>query len=247
MCPLARDAGWRSQVVTTATAQHVGGGSGATSAGVVFEHFNRGAERFIERRSRPPRPDFASCGAARRIAPADPAPRGAAGPAGRVGYPNTDRPPDLAGSDPVGRTASEARRAIRSGRTQRGPHRVHRGHAGWLRRPAEAATSAPRRRHFVDAVRKLSRATVAVRWNSPDVGRVVAAFDAVLMCVMHEVVQQPVRSSSNDRESRRVRTGPGGSSRRSREWYVDALVSSCTPAARLEGVGATVSVVAMSQ
>ena len=51
LCRRLLDAGWRCEVVPDATAVHVGGASGGDSnRDVVFEHFQRGTERFIEQR-----------------------------------------------------------------------------------------------------------------------------------------------------------------------------------------------------
>lgn len=47
LCRRLWDAGWQVRLVPEAMATHVGGASGDGSAGVAFEHFQRGAEHYI--------------------------------------------------------------------------------------------------------------------------------------------------------------------------------------------------------
>lgn len=53
LCRRARDAGWQVRYVGAATARHVGGASGAADRSATFEHFQRGAERFIAKHHGP--------------------------------------------------------------------------------------------------------------------------------------------------------------------------------------------------
>lgn len=47
LCRRLWDAGWQVRLVPSAVATHIGGASGDGAAGVVFEHFQRGAEHYI--------------------------------------------------------------------------------------------------------------------------------------------------------------------------------------------------------
>lgn len=53
LCRRAWDAGWRVRYVDAATAHHVGGASGEGDPALTFEHFQRGAERFIAKHQGP--------------------------------------------------------------------------------------------------------------------------------------------------------------------------------------------------
>lgn len=53
LCRRFWDADWRVQLVPEATATHIGGASGASIAGLTFEHFQRGGEHFIAKHHGP--------------------------------------------------------------------------------------------------------------------------------------------------------------------------------------------------
>jgi glycosyltransferase involved in cell wall biosynthesis len=50
LCARLRDRGWQVQIVDDVVADHEGGASGEGVEGVVFEHFQRGAEHFVDKR-----------------------------------------------------------------------------------------------------------------------------------------------------------------------------------------------------
>lgn len=53
LCRRLWDAGWRVRLVPEAFATHIGGASGASIAGLTFEHFQRGGEHFIAKHHGP--------------------------------------------------------------------------------------------------------------------------------------------------------------------------------------------------